>query len=455
MEIEKGGTPTVTLCTTSFDALGQSLAAALGEPSLPIVSLPRKVQIERQSQASLDEIARGIIDEIVYILTQPRERIAREYRGKHRVEAIPEANEGTFSSRLAAADLESVCAPATAAETSILFYERGWTDGLPIVPPTRTAVEKMLEYSDRDADEVVGVLAPRQGHATVIKIAVNAVMAGCLPQYLPVVVAAVEALADPAFGLGPLQATTSPVAPLAVINGPIVKELGFNFGYNAFGPGTLANATVGRAIRLIMLNIGGGEPGTIDKAVQGGPAKYSWCVAENEQESPWPPLSVERGFGRYVSTVTLFAGSSYQNFLGRGDARELLLMAAETMAVSGSNCQHIGAEALLALNPGHADCFARAGYGKDDIKRFIFENARTPFSKRTRDWQEGWKNKHNRPNLILEGEDPMVPVTDRWEDIQVLVVGAWGSHGMFIPGFLPTSRTTTKVIRLQGVGRKA
>ncbi|MFH1487056.1 MAG: hypothetical protein ABIH46_13375 [Chloroflexota bacterium] len=422
------------------------MATALGEPSLPIITLPRKVQIEKQDNASLQELALSIVDEIVHVLTQPREEIENRYRGKHRLDAIPEAKEGRLTGPKSVLVLEPVPAPATIEEANTLFYERGWTDGLPIIPPTRALVDRALEYTDRDPDEVIGVLPPRQGQATVRKIAANAVMAGCLPQYLPVVITAVEAMADPAFGLAPLQATTNPGAPLAIINGPIVKELDFNFSYNALGQGRRANATVGRAIRLIMLNIGGGIPGTMDKAIQGGPAKYSWCVAENEDQSPWPPLHVEKGFERQSSTVTLFAASSYQNFIGRGDARELLLLAAETMAISGSNCQHIGAEALLALNPGHADCFAKAGYSKDDEKKFIFEHARTPFSNHTTEWQKGWKTKHYRQDLVLEGDDPLVPVTDRWEDIVILVAGAWGVHGQFLPGFLPTSQTTIKPI---------
>ena len=187
-----------------------------------------------------------------------------------------------------------------------LYRERGWTDGLPIVPPTEIAVLEFLNATDRDPREVIGVLPPRQGEATVERIAANAVMAGCCPEYFPVVLAAIEALADPLFNLDSVQATTHPVAPLIVVNGPIVREIGLNGGYNAFGQGCRANVTIGRAVRLVLMNVGGGLPGSGDRATQGSPAKLAYCVAENEAGSPWEPLHVEAGFPRDASVVTVF-----------------------------------------------------------------------------------------------------------------------------------------------------
>ncbi|HEY7295851.1 MAG TPA: hypothetical protein VH916_12475, partial [Dehalococcoidia bacterium] len=163
--------------------------------------------------------------------------------------------------------------PSSFQEINTVFYERGWTDGLPIVPPTENAVAEMLAWTDRDPLEVVGVLPPRQGEATVEKIAVNAVMAGCLPQYLPVVITAIRAICDERFNPDGVQATTHPVAPLLIVNGPLARELSINGGYNCFGQGTRANATIGRAIRLIMMNVGGGLPGSGDRSTQGSPAK--------------------------------------------------------------------------------------------------------------------------------------------------------------------------------------
>ena len=176
------------------------------------------------------------------------------------------------------------------------YQERGWTDGLPIVPPTEDDVGEFLRWVDRHPQDVVAVLPPRQGEATVERIAINAVMAGCRPEYLPVIITTIEALADPAFNLDSIQATTHPVAPLVIVNGPVARELGINAGYNAFGQGFRANLTIGRAVRLVLMNVGGGLPGTGDRSTQGSPAKIAYCVAENEAASPWEPLHVEAGF---------------------------------------------------------------------------------------------------------------------------------------------------------------
>ncbi|MEK7874017.1 MAG: hypothetical protein AAB502_09215, partial [Chloroflexota bacterium] len=157
------------------------------------------------------------------------------------------------------------------------FYEKGWTDGLPVVPPTAERIQRMLDYVRRGPSEVVAHLPPTDGEATIEKIAVNAVMAGCRPDYMPVLIAAVEAITEPRFNLNAIQATTNPVAPLTIINGPIRKELNVNCGSNALGQGWRANATIGRAIRLILVNVGGGLPGTVDKATLGMPGKYSFC----------------------------------------------------------------------------------------------------------------------------------------------------------------------------------
>src|SRR5262249_24111947 len=159
--------------------------------------------------------------------------------------------------------------------------------------------------TDGDPEQVLGMLPPRQGEATVEKLAINAVMAGCLPEYLPVLIAAVEAVADPDFNLDGVQATTHPVAPLIVVNGPLARRLNINSGYNCFGQGFRANATIGRAMRLVLMNVGGGLPGTGDRSTQGSPSKFSYCIAENEEANPWEPLHVERGFPRDVSTVTV------------------------------------------------------------------------------------------------------------------------------------------------------
>ena len=173
-----------------------------------------------------------------------------------------------------------------------LCLERGWGDGLPIVPPTARRVEQMLTYCDRPWHEPVEKIAPRYGEATPLRLAANAVMAGCKPEYFPLLVLAIEAMCEEPFNLYGVQTTTHPCAPLVIVNGPVAGELRLNSGHNAFGPGTHSNATIGRAIRLALLNIGGAIPGLGDMATHGSPAKYAYCVAENEAVSPWPPLHV-------------------------------------------------------------------------------------------------------------------------------------------------------------------
>ena len=168
------------------------------------------------------------------------------------------------------------------------FYEQGWTDGLPIVPPTRERVDKMLAgMAWRDADELIAVIPPAMGQATLTKIATNCVMAGCRPEYLPVVVAAIEAVSEPAYGLAHRQTTTHAGAPLVIVNGPIVRQLRINYGTGVFGPGWRANATIGRALRLNLVNLGGAIPGEVDFCQHAHPGKYTYCIAEHEAANPW------------------------------------------------------------------------------------------------------------------------------------------------------------------------
>ncbi len=184
-------------------------------------------------------------------------------------------------------------------------YSRGWTDGLPVVPPTPERVLRMLGGTRRDKDEVVAIVPPDLVECTVEKVAINAVMAGCLPEYLPVVLAAVAAACTDTFNIHGLLATTMSVGPMIVVNGPIRRRIGMNSGINAMGQGNRANASIGRALQLVVRNVGGGRPGGVDRATLGQPGKYTFCFAENEEDSPWEPLSVERGIAPGVSAVTL------------------------------------------------------------------------------------------------------------------------------------------------------
>ena len=325
-----------------------------------------------------------------------------------------------------------------------LYQERGWTDGLPIVPPTDEAVRECLRWTDRDSREVVAVLPPRQGEATVERIAINAVMAGARPEYLPVIIAAVEALADPDFNLDSIQATTHPVAPLMIVNGPIARELEINAGYNAFGQGFRANMTIGRAVRLLLMNVGGGLPGTGDRATQGSPAKMAYCIAENEAENPWEPLHVEHGFPPDVSTVTTIGCEGPHNiqdhysYTGLG----ILKIIAGAMGQAGSNNLLAAGHPLLSLGPEHAATIARDGYSKRQVKEFVFEHARFPLAKLGEEYQRH----HVESGKVPAAPDTMLPIVKSPEDLSVIVVGGAGKHSCWQPTFGNQTKPTRRAI---------
>ena len=324
-----------------------------------------------------------------------------------------------------------------------LYLERGWSDGLPIVPPTPERVEAMLASLDSSLfapQQVVAEIPPNWGGATVERLAINAVMAGCRPEYLPIILAAVEAMGDPAFNFYAIQATTHPCAPLLIINGPIRTELGFNSGSGAYGPGWQPNATIGRAIRLALLNIGGAYPGVGDMSTQGAPSKYTYCVAENEEENPWQPLHVERGFRPEQNAVTVLAGEPPHNIndhTGRS-ADDILTIIAGAMAVTGANNAYTGGETLLALGPEHAATIARDGLSKWDVAEWLHRRARIPLERYTRD-------------TMLERfghipEEP-VPMVNTPEDLAIIVLGGPGKHSSWIPTFGGSTHSVTREIR--------
>jgi hypothetical protein len=249
-------------------------------------------------------------------------------------------------------------------------FARGWTDGLPVIPPTEVRVVRMLGGSTRSPDEVVAVIPPNQVPCTVEKVAINAVMAGCKPEYLPVVLAAVEAACMDEFCLHGVLATTYFSGPVVIVNGPVSKAIGMNSGINAFGQGNRANATIGRALQLVVRNVGGGRPGEIDRATLGNPGKYTFCFAENESGSPWEPLSVERGFREGVSTVTLFAGDGVQAVVDQLSRTPESL--ARTYAACLRTVAHpkisMAADAMLAVSPGHGRVFREAGWTKARLR---------------------------------------------------------------------------------------
>jgi len=250
-------------------------------------------------------------------------------------------------------------------------YDRGWTDGLPVVPPTAARVLRMLDGTRRAPGEVVAVVPPDLVPVTVEKVAINAVMAGCKPEYLPVVLAAVEAACTDAFNMHGLLCTTYFSGPVVVVNGPIAAQIGMNSGVNCMGQGNRANATIGRALQLVVRNIGGGVPGGIDRAAFGAPGKYTFCFAEDEAGSPWESLSVERGFAPGASTVTLFSGhgpSAIVDQISRTPESLVRTFAAKLRAVSHPKLV-MAMSAVLVVSPEHARVFAAAGWNKARLRK--------------------------------------------------------------------------------------
>lgn len=256
-------------------------------------------------------------------------------------------------------------------------FERGWTDGLPVVPPTEVRVLRMLEGTRRAPGEVVGSVPPNYNACTVEKVAINAVMAGCKPEYMPVVLAAVEAALMEDFGMHGLLATTFFVGPMVVVNGPIAREIGMNARINALGQGNRANATIGRALQLVIRNVGGGVPGGVDRAVQGNPGKYTFCFAEREEDSPWESLAVERGFGPEVSTVSLFAASGVTAISDTRSRDPEGLCSSIAACLKGvAHPKHANIMGpVLVISPEHTRRFADAGWSKarfrEELDRYL------------------------------------------------------------------------------------
>ncbi len=321
------------------------------------------------------------------------------------------------------------------------FDTRGWSDGLPIVAPTLDRVDAMLVYSDRPRDFELGTMPPRQGIVSLEILAVNAVMAGCRPEYFPVVVAAVEAMLDPKFNLFAVQATTHPCAPCVIVNGPMAAELKLNSRYGAFGPGVRANATIGRAVRLILMNVGGGAPGILDRSTQGQPAKYAYCVAENETESPWDPLHVERGYTNTDSTVTITAADGPHNLNDHISQNAAGILATVTSGLSDMGCNnaYLYGQPTIAFGPEHAAILAADGLSKNDIRAHVFEHARIPREL----WLCGGMAGMFEDHFPDEQE---VPILKAPEDLLIIVVGGFGRHSCWLPTFGDTTRAVTRAI---------
>ena len=298
------------------------------------------------------------------------------------------------------------------------LYEMGVTDGLPVIPPTDEAIFRFIRASGLPGSKEIATIAPTSGSATVEKIAINAIMAGCRAEYMPAMIAAVKALADPAFNCLGAQTTTNPVAPLVVINGPIRLKIDVNCGRGALGPGRRANATIGRALRLMMVNLGGATPGEVDKATLGMPGKYTMCLGENEEESPWPALHTERGFGKEQSTVTVIGVQGNDNIWTPWKKAESILRAWSSCmkSLAANNTIRGSGNPVMLINPGHARLLNDQGFDKRRVQQELWERSKIHESEIPDEEPE-----------LKEGNRKMVDgycmVTEKPEDVLIVVAG--------------------------------
>ena len=313
-----------------------------------------------------------------------------------------------------------------------------WSDGLPLMMPTEEAVERFLAVA-RGINEPFPPITPRRLVPTLKSLAANAVMAGCKPEYFPAVLAGLRAVLVEDYNLHGTLATTHPCAPMMLISGPIRKEIGLNCGSNCFGQGWRANAAIGRSLQLILSNVGGAKPGITDRSTQGSPAKYTFCFGENEEESPWEPYHVRKGFARGESVVTAMAAEPPHNINDHGStsAEGILTTIAGTISEIGSNNMYGRGPYFIVFGPEHAATVHRDGMGIADIQRELHNRSRVHVSRVSKENREAYKDR-----TIVDDHYYLAPTPD---DIHVLVAGGAGKHSAFIPSFGMTAAPSVKI----------
>jgi hypothetical protein len=339
-------------------------------------------------------------------------------------------------------ELQSARYEVSEAEAVDFYYHRGWTDGLPVVPPTEERVRAALAAAGLEPERQVAFVETRQASITAEKAAINAVMAGCRPEYMPVVVAALEALADPRFNFHGPATSTGGAAVFMLVNGPIRRELDINSGDNLFGPGWRANTTIGRAVRLIIRNVIGTLPGTLDRSTLGHGGKYSFCVGENEEESPWAAFHVERGYRPEQNTVTVFAALAphqWYNHLSATGEGVLATLCAHLRLSAGVGSQP---QYFLVFAGEHMTVLAQEGWSKEKIQRYCFARTQTSHAE--------LKQIQVMPGEIEPGDESrMRPLVVSPEDFLIVAAGGKaGAFSAFIPGWSGkrSSESVTKEI---------
>jgi len=433
-EMEKRGIPTVSWTAERFIGDAQASARAFGLSTIAMAVIPDPATNEPTDR--IWEMVTASIDQAIDGLTKP---------------VLPEADKVAARPsevlKFQAEDLLEATEKMTHS-----FLDEGWSDGFPLVPPTPRAVEHMLSGTSFDRDKVICILEPGNGIASVEKIAINAVMAGCRREHLPVIITAVQCLADPKTMLRNMAVSTGPHAPLIIVNGPIAKELNINAKCCALGPGSAsyANTVIGRSIRLIMMNVGHCYPGALDMDTIGSPTKYSMCVAENEEDNPWQPFYVDRGFVKDTSTVTVHFNYGTCDVLDLWSTTPEGLI--EKYASSPTNLGHMGAglwligrradpryhisvedHDLILMCPDHARIFANHGWDKKKIQQTIYKQAVMPFKLLFKDMKLV-KVAHPELGWLEDHPDLMLPVLETPDCYEIVVVGADVGRSMFFWG---------------------
>ncbi|MBI4337050.1 MAG: hypothetical protein HY683_04385 [Chloroflexi bacterium] len=439
VELEKRGKPTVALTASGFVHDSRRSARSFGMAALPIAVVPSP--FTNQPPEHIHAMVDAALDQVVAGLTGP---LGEPAPASGEIIILPDET--------LAFEGEDLLEAAAAMDRQFLGY--GWSDGFPLVPPTRRAVEAMLRGTVRRPDEVICVLEPGFGYATVEKLAVNAVMAGCRPEHLPVLIAATQCLAEPKMYLRNKAMSTGPHAPLILANGPITQQLGLNSKTCALGPGSpsYANTVIGRALRLIMMNVGHTYPGVSDMDTVGSPLKYSLCVAENEEANPWVPYHMEQGFQKDDSTVTVmfvYGICELHDFESRTPERlgDVFCTAATNVAQVGTGLWLIGRRGdprykteekehnLLLLCPEHAQLMARAGWDKAVLRKYLYDHARLPF--KTLMLNKGPKAlqaAHPELQWLWDYPDTPLPIVETPECFDIAVVGGSAGRGAYLYG---------------------
>jgi hypothetical protein len=330
------------------------------------------------------------------------------------------------------------------------YFAQAWSDGLPVVPPTPEKIDATVMALGGDPEFAEAVIPPRRGTLTREVLAINMVMAGCKPEYAPVVRAAIVALCDKAWNLNGVQATTHMAAPLLVVNGPVRNQIGMNSGHNVFGSGNRANATIGRAIRLILLTVGGATPGDLDKSTLGHPGKYTYCIAENEENSPWAPYHVEHGMSPEDSSVFLIAAEPPHSVVNHvaNDAQGVLDSIVSAMGTIAHNNAVASGSCAVVIGPEHAATIAASGFSRLDVRSYLWMHAGNPWeavSFGDRYANGGKVYNAALPKYYRREKGERIPIVPTPNDIHLFVAGGTaGRFSAFIPGW---GRMTAPVLR--------